>query len=61
MVKEKPSFFSQGSYGCTTFPPITCKTVNPHVRNISKVVKNDFFSNLTFYIGPYNPRAFRDG
>ena len=51
MVKEKPSFFSQGSYGCTTFPPITCKTVNPHVRNISKVVKNDFFSKHELHLG----------
>lgn len=51
MIDSHISFFSQGSYGCTTYPAIKCGDVVPHVRNISKVVKNNFFSKHELEIG----------
>ncbi len=49
--KDKISFFSQGSYGCVSYPAIKCNMKTQTKKNISKLVKNDFFSKNELNIG----------
>lgn len=50
-MKKNKSFFSQGTYGCVSFPPIKCKGIRIPKQTISKLSIRDFFSQNELYIG----------
>ena len=55
-MKKDNSFFSQGSYGCVSHPPIKCPTSRKgenktENKMVSKLVRNDVFAKNELHMG----------